>query len=155
MDSSISNVAFAGGCRCGGVRYLSTTPPEEAAFRHCSACRKLSGSAFLPWVECQTSSIKFTACSTLQTLGLSEVADRTFCSACGTPISMTYKVKPQYTSLTMGSIDRDSVRCKIPPVILHIFLKEKASWMVLLDDGAARYNEFTFNSKAKRFSQDT
>ncbi|XTI92107.1 S-adenosyl-L-methionine-dependent methyltransferase [Cenococcum geophilum] len=106
-EQYISNVAFAGGCRCGGV-------------------------------ECQTSSIKFIACSTLQTLGLSEVAGRTFYSACGTPISMTYKVKPRYTSSTMGSIDKDGARCKIPPVTLHIFLKERASWMVLLDDGAAR-----------------
>ncbi|OCL03753.1 S-adenosyl-L-methionine-dependent methyltransferase [Glonium stellatum] len=144
-DTSAPSVAFTGGCRCGGVRYLSTIPPEETVYCHCSACRKLSGSAFLPWIECQTSSIEFIVRSTLQTLRLSEVADRMFCNVCGTPISMTYKAKPHYTSLTMGSIDDGSVRCIIPPVKLHIFLKEKAPWMVLPDDGASRYDEFSSN----------
>jgi hypothetical protein len=77
---------------------------------------------------------------TLKTLKLSNIAERTFCTSCGSPITMVYNAED--TSLTWGSIDLESLKAAVPKVKQHIFLGEKAPWMVLPDDGAARYERY-------------
>lgn len=42
-------------------------------------------------------------------------------------------------SVTMSSTYPDSFVCELPRVKSHIFLREKASWMELPDDGAERW----------------
>jgi len=47
---------------------------------------------------------------------------------------------PAVTSIAMGTIDESSGPISSPEE--HIFLKDKASWLVLPDDGAARHDKF-------------
>jgi hypothetical protein len=37
---------WAGGCRCGEVRFRVTTPPMLSAACHCAGCQKMTASAF-------------------------------------------------------------------------------------------------------------
>ena len=37
---------WAGGCRCGALRFAITAPPLLASICHCRGCQKMSGSAF-------------------------------------------------------------------------------------------------------------
>ncbi|KAF2490405.1 S-adenosyl-L-methionine-dependent methyltransferase [Lophium mytilinum] len=151
-----SEIAFSGGCRCGSITYTSTTAPTAACCCYCAACRQLSGSGFIPWAQIPTSALIITTHPpessssqvpiTLQTLNLHKAAERRFCNACGTPLFMVYKADPEETSVSMGSIDEASLRCKLPEIGSHIFLKEKANWVVLPNDWALHCEEFTGRS---------
>jgi hypothetical protein len=52
---------------------------------------------------------------------------------------MVYYFDKDNISVTMGSIDPESFTCEPPKVKNHIFLREKAAWVVLPDDGAERW----------------
>jgi hypothetical protein len=101
----------------------------------------LSGSTYLPFIEIPTKELQFTSSMTLKTLKLSKSAERTFCTSCGSPITMVYTAKDD-TSLTWGSVDSESLQVAVPKVKKHMFLKEKAPWVVLPDDGADHYEDF-------------
>jgi ubiquinone/menaquinone biosynthesis C-methylase UbiE len=139
-------VVLTGGCRCGSVRYTSTSLPDSITCCHCRACQQLSGSAFLPFLEVPTSSLVFSSPSSsatgeatsFKTLRLSDAAERTCCTECGTPLTMVYNSDRDSTSLTAGSIDIETFKGEWPKVTKHIFLKEKAAWFMLPDDGAQR-----------------
>jgi len=75
---------------------------------------------------------------------LSDVANRVFCSACGTPVSMVYGFESDRVHLTMSSTDPESFKCELPIVIRHIYLREKAPWVVLPDDGSERWGTSEF-----------
>jgi hypothetical protein len=141
------DVVFTGACRCGAVQYTSSAPPSDITLCHCRACQQLSGSAYLPFIGIPKAALKYaesSALKTLKTLKLSDVAERTFCSACGTPITMTYSFEENEISITMGSIDTNTFTCESPKVKNHIFLSEKAPWVVLPEDGAERWGTCEF-----------
>jgi hypothetical protein len=77
-------------------------------------------------------------------LKLSDVAERAFCSGCGTPITMVYNFDKDEVSVTMGSIDLASFTCDPPKIKNHIFVREKAAWDVLPEDGAERWGTSEF-----------
>lgn len=97
----------------------------------------MSGSAFLPFIDIPSGALRFTSRSTLKTIRLTEFAERTFCTSCGAPITMAYK-NSKLINLTVGSIEQGSLEAPMPKVKQHIFLKEKAPWLVLPEDGAER-----------------
>jgi ubiquinone/menaquinone biosynthesis C-methylase UbiE len=132
-------IVFKGGCRCGGVQYTASARPKDIVFCHCRACQQLSGSAYIPFTVIPRTALAFTKESTREMLKLSDVAERSFCSKCGSPITMTYAFDEDETSLTMSSVDLESLKCEAPIVKKHIFLCEKAPWLVLADDGAERW----------------
>ncbi|CAO2649276.1 Nn.00g066610.m01.CDS01 [Neocucurbitaria sp. VM-36] len=138
-------VSFNGGCRCGGVQYTSSAQPSDITFCHCRTCQQLSGSGYLSFVDVSKAAVEFTKSSTRKTLKLSNVAQRTFCSDCGAPISMAYSLDPDHIGLTVATIDFASLTSDSPPKpSKHIFLREKAPWVVLPDDGAERWGTWEF-----------
>lgn len=137
-----TDVVFSGGCRCGQVKYTSYAQPKTLVFCHCRACGHLSGSGYLPFMELPSDGIKFEASSALTTLKLSASAERTFCSSCGSPITMVYRSETEITAVTAGSVDEDTFNATWPKVTKHIFVKEKAPWVTIPDDGAQRLEAF-------------
>jgi ubiquinone/menaquinone biosynthesis C-methylase UbiE len=135
-----SDVVFKGGCRCGGVQYTSSAPPSDITLCHCRACQQVSGSGFLPFTHVPGDALKFTHSATRKSLRLSDVAERTFCSSCGAPISMTYPSDPSGLCLVMSTIDFESLTSDTTPKVeKHIFLREKAPWVVIPDDGTEKW----------------
>jgi hypothetical protein len=82
--------------------------------------------------------LKFSASSTRQTLKLSDIAERMFCSGCGSPITMAYAFKPNRISVVVSSIDQGSLKGEPLKVSKHIYLSEKAPWFAVPDDVAER-----------------
>jgi hypothetical protein len=37
-----------GGCQCGKIRYEITEAPQSVLYGHCTACQRLTSSAFSP-----------------------------------------------------------------------------------------------------------
>lgn len=87
----------------------------------------------------------------------SDIAERTHCAECGSPISMTYKCEPDVVHLTAGTMDEDSIRGPLPKVVEHIFLEEKArTWYDLPDDSkVAKHARFscTFQRKIEAWKE--
>jgi hypothetical protein len=129
---------FTGGCRCGNVRYRCYESPTDVTFCYCRACQQLSGSGYLPFVDVSTAALEFTAATSLSPLKLSDAAERSFCTSCGSPISMVYTSERDKTGLVMGSIHPKSLKLELKPR-KHIFLKEKAPWVTVPDDGLPRF----------------
>ncbi|KAF1940909.1 S-adenosyl-L-methionine-dependent methyltransferase [Clathrospora elynae] len=146
VPKSVKNdIVYKGGCRCGGVQYTSSAPPSDITLCHCRACQQISGSGFLPFIHVPQSSLSFTHSTTRTSLNLSSAAERTFCSSCGTPVSMSYPFDPEKISLTMATVDLESLTTdKWPKVTKHIFLKEKANWIVLAEDGSEQWGTSEF-----------
>ncbi|KAH4036555.1 hypothetical protein HBH98_160470 [Parastagonospora nodorum] len=142
--ADVDSIIFKGGCRCGSVTYTSSEPPSDITLCHCRACQYLSGSAYLPFISIPKRAFKYAESSALKSLKLSEVAERTLCASCGTPITMGYTFKDDSISVTVGSIDMASLTCQTPKVRMHIFLNEKAPWVVLPEDGAERWGTSEF-----------
>ncbi|XPS99014.1 hypothetical protein M3J09_008199 [Ascochyta lentis] len=134
-----NGVVFEGGCRCGGVQYTSSARPKDIVFCHCRACQQVSGSAYIPFTGVPRNALTFKEESTREFLRLSDFGERSFCSKCGSPITMVYSFLEDQVSLTMSSVDLESMKCEPPVVKKHIFLREKAPWLVLAEDGAERW----------------
>ncbi|CAE7007839.1 hypothetical protein CFE70_001507 [Pyrenophora teres f. teres 0-1] len=130
------DVVFKGGCRCGGVQYTCSAAPSDITLCHCRACQQVSGSAFLAFTQVPKKALSFSQSDTRKVLRLSDVAERTFCSGCGAPITMTFPSDPDGLALCMSTVDLESLKTEsAPKVVKHIFLGEKAPWFVLADDG--------------------
>lgn len=105
--------ALRGSCNCGNVTYTSTVLPTSFTNCHCITCRKLSGAPYITFGSYLRSAITF---SGTVKLNKSEVAIRSHCAECGSPVSMQYMCEPDEIHLTAGTIDLESVRGTLPKV---------------------------------------
>jgi len=138
--------SLTGGCQCGHVRYSSLVLPDQLVNCHCHTCRKLCGAPFLTFAGFPINAITWTSGSdSMKRKQYSEIADRTHCAECGSPISMAYKSEPDRIWLTAGSIDEKSVKGVLPKAKMHIFVEDgmKAGWYDLPVDGLKRYSQFS------------
>ncbi len=97
---------FAGGCQCGAVRYRLEAAPSGSIICHCRMCQKAGGAPFMAYAGVRVESLVFTrgAPAIYQS---SDVAERGFCAACGTPL--TYRlIGRNRVSVTIGSLDHPS-----------------------------------------------
>ena len=94
---------WTGGCQCGAVRYQLLTPPEHACLCHCRMCQRASGQPFMAFVSVRREDLRWTRGSP-STFVSSNVAERNFCSACGTPLTY-HRVESGSIAVTIGSLD--------------------------------------------------
>jgi hypothetical protein len=93
--------ALTGGCLCGACRYTLKSAPR-VHYCHCSMCRKATGSAFavLAWVAKEDVSWEGREPRSRQS---SPIAVRSFCSDCGTPMTLSYG--DEEIAVHAGSLD--------------------------------------------------
>jgi hypothetical protein len=94
---------WTGGCQCGAVRYQLLTPPEHACICHCRMCQRASGQPFMAFASVRREDLRWTRGSP-STFVSSNVAERNFCSACGTPLTY-HRVESGSIAVTIGSLD--------------------------------------------------
>jgi hypothetical protein len=100
-ENKISTTGVTGGCQCGAVRYRLNAVPSGTNVCHCRMCQKAGGAPFIASVP--TSSFVITR-GALSIFRSSDIAERGFCAACGTPL--TYRFLPgNLTTVTLGSLD--------------------------------------------------
>jgi hypothetical protein len=98
-----ANLVLTGGCLCGAVRFTVNAAPR-VHYCHCDMCRRATGSAFavLAWVPSdQVAWAK--ADPTIRKS--SPVAERGFCSACGSPLTLAYDASPHEVAIHVGAFD--------------------------------------------------
>lgn len=129
-----------GGCACGRIQYQSAAQPLSVNACHCGTCQKVSGCAFLGFVDVPASELQWTKGQQPEMWSRSEIAERGYCKVCGSTMSMRYHLEPERIGVTLGSVVE--AEPALPGLSAHIFLKEKAPWFVLPEDGAERWDEF-------------
>jgi hypothetical protein len=119
-----------GSCLCGSVRYEIAASLGNAEHCHCSMCRKAHGAAFSTNSVVPTDALTVTSGATL----LSEYESspnrrKSFCSNCGSQLFIRRLDKPEFTVVTLGTIDGDPhARAE-----RHVFVASKAPWYEIAD----------------------
>lgn len=104
MTDASRKPVLTGGCQCGAVRYALFAPPERVHLCHCRMCQKAMGGPFAPLAPIGKADFAWTRGSP-GVFASSSIAERFFCSKCGTPLGFRYVDAPS-TSVTIGSLDR-------------------------------------------------
>src|SRR6516165_10171399 len=104
-------IGLTGGCQCGAVRYRVEATPTGTSVCHCRMCQKAGGAPFMAFADVPTEAFVVTR-GALATFRSSEIAERGFCAACGTPL--TYRLLDGgYTEVTLGSFADPAVRRRV------------------------------------------
>lgn len=113
-----------GGCSCGAVRYVLDAPPNVVAVCHCSDCRRAAGAQSVAWLILPATAHRVVSGEPASYRSSRPVV-RTFCSACGTPLTYRHEDSPERIDVTLGSLDDPE---RYPPT-KAVFEKEKLSWV--------------------------
>ena len=114
----------SGGCFCRAVRYEVEGAPSHETLCHCAICRRTSGAPFVGWASFRRAGFHFTAGSPAR-FRSSPVALRSFCAACGTPLTFEHDDFPDELDLTLCSLDD-------PESIVprdHTYVRSRLSWV--------------------------
>lgn len=95
---------LTGGCQCGAIRFAVKTAPVKISICHCRMCQKASGAPFASFADIDREDFAWTK-GKPAAFRSSSIAERDFCSACGTPLSFRRIGGPRIEIMT-GTFDR-------------------------------------------------
>ena len=155
----LHEAALKGYCQCSAIVLSSSQLPLSITLCYCTQCQKMSGAPFIAWglfdnralqwwdqaysmskSPNKKQSIRIRA-STIK-IGGTPLAHRGSCRDCGSPLFMKYSCNPDHTSVALGIVDNDTIRGEVVKPKEHIFLKEKAMWWSVAEDGAEKWDHF-------------
>jgi hypothetical protein len=125
-----------GGCLCGAIRFQAEGTPQWVAYCHCNSCRRATGApvaAFAGFARAQVQFVK----GTPKTFASSPGVTRSFCGACGTPLSYEGERWPDEIHLFVVSFDDAA---QLAPQA-HVNTAEQMPWLSIHDD-LPRYAAF-------------
>lgn len=94
---------LTGGCQCGAVRYALYAEPVEADICHCRMCQRAVGGPFFAGTKVAEQDFAWIR-GAPKTYQSSSIAERAFCTDCGTPLSFRY-LERSGMSVTITSLD--------------------------------------------------
>ena len=125
-----------GSCLCGGVQFELTEKPGRLTYCHCTTCKRLSGGVGTVNVGVPTSSVRVVRGDDLvRTFQPDEGSAKTFCSRCGANLFGAGWPESERTSVrvpTLADYEPEPGR--------HIFVRSRAPWETLPDDGLERFD---------------
>jgi GNAT superfamily N-acetyltransferase len=119
----------AGGCLCGAVRYEIDAPPREVSHCHCASCRRAAGSPVVTWATYPAPAVRIVRGAPAE-FRSSPPVTRTFCGACGTPLTYATRDEPEWVDVTVCSMD-------VPETMApddHIWMGARLPWLEVDDD---------------------
>jgi hypothetical protein len=163
-DRSITKPAIHGSCACGSTTWQSDSFPTRLNFCYCGTCRRISGGAFIAFIDLPTSSVTFPppeitsasssaspSASTLKIVSISSNAHRGFCSQCGSSLMMVYHTTKETLFLSAASVSEEvsgsgkNALKDLPGK--HIYVEDKVDWYSLPDDGLPRHERMPNEAK--------
>lgn len=96
---------LTGGCQCGRVRYTATIDDDGAYLCHCRMCQRATGGFAAAFVNLPLGDLSWD--SPADWYASSPIAQRPFCSVCGTPLGFRFN-DGEKIDLTLGSFDDPS-----------------------------------------------
>ena len=95
---------LAGGCQCGAIRFALSAPPLKVSICHCRMCQKASGAPFASLADIDRRDFSWTR-GQPAAFRSSSIAERDFCSRCGTPLSYR-RIDGERIEIMTGAFDR-------------------------------------------------
>jgi hypothetical protein len=137
-----SAAPWSGGCQCGAVRYRI---PEDAhvVACHCRMCQKASGGPFAVLAAVPGSAVVWTR-GTPARFRSSDVAERWFCSACGTPLAFA-DLTDGGLELMVGSLDVPALA--VPAAAAG--LESQLPWVERVPGLPAKSTEMVVNTQGR------
>ena len=118
---------FAGGCLCGGVRFVVTGDMREIIACHCGQCQRFHGN-FAAYTACPEERLAIGDTRLLAWYESSPSAKRGFCKRCGS--SLFWKPSAAgYVAVAAGALD-DPQDLRLER---HIFTADRPSWYAITD----------------------
>lgn len=99
----MAKVQKSGGCQCGRVRYTTEVNPADAYLCHCRMCQRATGGVSIAFVGVKRADTEWSR--EPDWYQSSPIAERPFCSACGTPLGFRFLEGSDSMDLTVGSFD--------------------------------------------------
>jgi hypothetical protein len=100
---------ITGRCLCGAVSYSVDAEPVVQAVCHCTDCQRQTGNPFsvIVGVPRDAFEVEGSTIASFTTTGDDHGGDteRSFCSACGSPVFSNAAVMPEMTFVKAGSLD--------------------------------------------------
>lgn len=113
-----------GGCFCGAVRFELSGEPLGSMICHCQSCRRISGAPVVAWITFNSDDFRL-ICGDPREFASSPGVLRTFCTACGTPITYRNAKTPDEIDLTTCTLDDPNI---FPPTH-HSWLSDDVHWV--------------------------
>jgi len=103
---------LTGRCLCGAVTYTADAEPVVQAVCHCADCQRQTGNPFSVLVAVPRAAFEVEGASlaSFATIGEDHGGEtqRSFCSACGSPLFSIAAVAPELAFIKAGSLDDSS-----------------------------------------------
>jgi 8-oxo-dGTP pyrophosphatase MutT (NUDIX family) len=131
----VSAPILEGGCLCGAVRYRASGEASSPTLCHCATCRRAAGSPMVAWITVPARSFAFTRGKPVE-FHSSDAVTRSFCGACGTPLTYQNAKAPGEIDVTVASADDPGLYAPRD----HIWTGQGIGWMQG-DDGRPRHRE--------------
>ena len=93
-----------GGCQCGRVRYEAGIADDEAYLCHCRMCQRATGGFAAAFKNVKRADVRWLN-GEPDWYRSSLIAQRPFCSHCGTPLGFAFVEGSENIDLTLGSFD--------------------------------------------------
>jgi hypothetical protein len=98
-----SKPVLTGGCQCGAVRFAVTSAPTRVSICHCRMCQKATGAPFAAFADINKTDFAWTM-GQPSFFRSSSIADRGYCSSCGTPLSFG-RIDGERIEIMIGTFD--------------------------------------------------
>ena len=132
----MSTNVVEGGCCCGAIRYRISGTPTNSMVCHCQSCRRVAAAPVVAWVTFPTQHFQFLHGRPSE-FHSSEPVRRTFCAACGTPLTYEHRDHASSVDVTTCSLDDPNA---FPPTH-HSWLIHDLAW-VRFGDGLPTFGEW-------------
>jgi hypothetical protein len=131
----MSEQTYPGGCQCGQLRFVATGEPANVRVCHCRQCQRATGAPFYARALYLQSKVAIEGRMTA--FSSSDRITRAACPDCG-GLAFSIRKDGEYMGVALAAFDVDPGFVPTD----HMWLVDKAPWVVLPDDGAARWERF-------------
>ena len=97
---------LTGGCACGRIRFTAEIPDFSAYLCHCRMCQRASGNVSLALYTLPQAKVRWE--HEPDWYDSSTIAERPFCSRCGTSLGFRYREGTDKMDLTVAAFDDPS-----------------------------------------------
>lgn len=137
---------LTGGCQCGALRFEWVEPPQYASVCYCRMCQKASGQPLMALAGGAEERLRWTK-GVPSIFKSSNLAERGFCSACGTPLTFRHLGSGRISVSMNAFDDPEVVRPK-----RQFGIESKVSWFDTLRDlPGKRTDEWMKADEAENF----
>lgn len=105
MTDAHKTPLITGQCYCGATKFHADVPPQTVTYCHCRDCRRVTGAPVAAFAEFEGTALTFTP-NAGREISITPGVTRTFCDACGSPISGRYDYLPNTVYISVGLLDQ-------------------------------------------------